>query len=44
MRSLASLFELYPQARTIGLTESQTSDSRGRFGVNKLTPLPKEPV
>jgi Ca2+-transporting ATPase len=44
MRSLQSVTDLYPVTRDAGLTEAQAADSRGRFGANRLTPLPREPV
>jgi Ca2+-transporting ATPase len=44
MRSLRAVSELFPRARTVGLTESEVTESRAKFGANKLTPLPKEPV
>src|SRR5947209_5155512 len=44
MRSLQSVSDLYPAARDAGLTDAQAADSRGRFGANRLTPLPREPV
>ena len=44
MRSLRSVFTLFPHARARGLTDAEVLDSRGRFGANRLTPLPREPV
>src|SRR5260221_3152600 len=44
MRSLQSINDLSPRARETGLTAAQAADSRGRFGANRLTPLPREPV
>ena len=44
MRSLRSVFALFPDARASGLSDAQVADSRGRFGANRLTPLPREPV
>src|SRR5438045_9107279 len=44
MRSLQSVTDLYPAARDAGLTEAQVGDSRERFGANRLTPLPREPI
>ncbi|OWK47372.1 calcium-translocating P-type ATPase, PMCA-type [Fimbriiglobus ruber] len=43
MRTLRSVFDLFPDARTGGLTDADVAASRGRFGVNRLTPLPREP-
>jgi Ca2+-transporting ATPase len=44
MRSLRAVSELFPRATDIGLTDAEVADSRARFGVNRLTPLPREPV
>src|SRR5687768_10932968 len=44
MRTLRSVFDLFPKARESGLTDAELAESRGRFGVNRLTPLPREPV
>src|SRR5437868_5776435 len=44
MRSLRSVTDLYPKARTDGLTAEQVADSKSRFGLNRLTPLPREPA
>jgi Ca2+-transporting ATPase len=44
MRSLRSVTDVYPRARTDGLTADQVADSRARFGLNRLTPLPREPA
>ena len=44
MRSLRQIAELYPEARTRGLSEAQVLDSRERFGANRLTPLPRQPA
>jgi Ca2+-transporting ATPase len=44
MRSLRSVTDLFPQARAAGLTPGQVADSRARFGLNRLTPLPREPA
>ncbi len=43
MRTLAAVADLFPAAAD-GLTAAQVADSRGRFGANRLTPLPREPV
>jgi Ca2+-transporting ATPase len=42
MRTLREVTDLFPDARTAGLTPGQVAASRGRFGLNKLTPLPRE--
>ncbi len=44
MRTLRSVSEVFPGAREHGLTVAQVADSRTRFGVNRLTPLPREPI
>jgi Ca2+-transporting ATPase len=44
MRSLRAVSELFPRSREAGLTNAEVSDSRARFGANRLTQLPKEPV
>lgn len=44
MRSIRAVTELFPQAPDAGLTDAQVQDSRARFGANRLTPLPREPV
>jgi Ca2+-transporting ATPase len=44
MRSLRTVSELFPRATEVGLTDAEVADSRARFGVNRLTPLPREPV
>jgi P-type Ca2+ transporter type 2C len=44
MRSLRNISELYPEARNSGLTHTEVADSRAKFGANRLTPLPREPV
>src|SRR5579885_2108872 len=44
MRTIQDVFDLFPEARTRGLTREELAASRGRFGVNRLTPLPREPV
>src|SRR6476469_8544529 len=44
MRSLRNIAELFSQAREVGLTDAQVADSRARFGANRLTPLPRQPV
>lgn len=44
MRSLRDVADLFPAARDAGLTADQVAASRDRFGSNRLTPLPREPV
>jgi len=44
MRSLGEIAKLFPNARTGGLTEAEVAESRARYGVNRLTPLPREPI
>ena len=43
MRSLRQIAELFPAAREAGLTDPQVSESREKFGANRLTPLPRHP-
>jgi Ca2+-transporting ATPase len=44
MRSLRDVSDLFPKARDAGLSPDEVADSRARFGANRLTPLPREPV
>jgi Ca2+-transporting ATPase len=44
MRSLRDISSLFPEAPQSGLTPAQASESRDRFGANRLTPLPREPA
>ncbi len=44
MRSLRAVSELFPHAAETGLTNEQVDESRAKFGPNRLTPLPREPV
>lgn len=44
MRSVANVHEHFPNARETGLTTAQLHDSRAKFGANRLTPLPRQPV
>jgi Ca2+-transporting ATPase len=44
MRSLRDIADLFPQSARAGLTSEQVAQSRERFGANRLTPLPREPV
>src|SRR5438477_9066572 len=44
MRSLQQIFADLPTAPDAGLTPAAVADSRARFGANRLTPLPREPL
>ena len=44
MRSLRAVAQLFPRSRETGLTDTEVTESRAKFGANRLTPLPKEPV
>src|ERR1044071_246283 len=44
MRTLQGVRQLYPAAADAGLAAGAVADSRKRFGVNRLTPLPREPL
>ncbi|HEY2911631.1 MAG TPA: calcium-translocating P-type ATPase, PMCA-type [Gemmataceae bacterium] len=44
MRPLRDIVQLFPGAAETGLTSDQVALSRERFGANRLTPLPREPV
>jgi Ca2+-transporting ATPase len=44
MRTLREIIELFPVTTDRGLTAEQAAQSRRRFGVNRLTPLPREPL
>ncbi|MCX7666233.1 MAG: cation-transporting P-type ATPase, partial [Gemmataceae bacterium] len=44
MLSIQDILKVYPQAREEGLTTQQAQDSANRYGVNRLTPIPKEPI
>ena len=44
MRSLQQIAETFPSSRESGLTDAQVADSRAKFGANRLTPLPRQPV
>jgi Ca2+-transporting ATPase len=44
MRTLRELDTLFPGARDQGLTHEAVADSLSRFGANRLTPLPRDPV
>jgi Ca2+-transporting ATPase len=44
MRTLAAIEELFPATAETGLNSAAVALSTQRFGVNKLTPLPREPL
>ncbi|HSQ56936.1 MAG TPA: HAD-IC family P-type ATPase, partial [Gemmata sp.] len=44
MRSVRAIAELFSNARETGLTDAQVAESHAKFGTNRLTPLPREPV
>ncbi len=44
MRSLQEIEQLFPGAAENGLSAAAAADSLQRFGANKLTPLPREPL
>jgi Ca2+-transporting ATPase len=44
MRTLQEIEQLFPGAAENGLTAAAVAQSTQRFGVNKLTPLPREPL
>jgi Ca2+-transporting ATPase len=44
MRTLHDIEQLFPGAAENGLNASAAAQSQQRFGVNKLTPLPREPL
>jgi Ca2+-transporting ATPase len=44
MRSLRDVFDQFPKSRDAGLSTGQVTESREKFGANRLTPLPREPV
>ncbi len=44
MRTVQDIEQLFPGAAENGLTSATVVQSRQRFGVNKLTPLPREPL
>src|SRR4051812_5062645 len=44
MRALADIHKELPVAPETGLSEAQAAQSRQRFGANRLTPLPREPL
>jgi Ca2+-transporting ATPase len=44
MRSLRAVSDLFPRTTEAGLSDAEVADSRARFGVNRLTPLPRDPA
>src|SRR5262245_7815591 len=44
MRTLREIFEQFPASRDRGLTHEEVDVSLSRFGANRLTPLPREPL
>ena len=44
MRTLQEIEQLFPGAAENGLSSAAIAQSVQRFGVNKLTPLPREPL
>jgi Ca2+-transporting ATPase len=44
MRTLAEIQQLFPKAAESGLSPEEVARSTAQFGVNKLTPLPREPL
>src|SRR5947199_8530031 len=44
MRTLQAVGDLFPRAADAGLTDAGVAESRARFGTNRLTPMPREPV
>jgi Ca2+-transporting ATPase len=44
MRSLREIAHHFPRARQSGLSDAEVADSRAKFGANRLTPLPRQPV
>jgi Ca2+-transporting ATPase len=44
MRTLQEIEQLFPGAAENGLTSAAVAQSLRQFGINKLTPLPREPV
>jgi Ca2+-transporting ATPase len=44
MRTLAEIEQEFPGAPENGLNEDALARSAGRYGVNRLTPLPREPL
>src|SRR5882762_1953555 len=44
MRSLQQIHADLPTTPETGLTPEAVADSRAKFGANRLTPLPREPL
>src|SRR5947209_19054028 len=44
MRTVAEILQALPVQPETGLNPDAIDKSRGRFGVNRLTPLPREPL
>jgi P-type Ca2+ transporter type 2C len=44
MRTLRDIFQQFPKSRESGLAADEVGVSLQRFGANKLTPLPREPL
>src|SRR6266852_4803032 len=44
MRTLADVLQQLPTTPDAGLTATGVAQSRQRFGANRLTPLPREPL
>jgi Ca2+-transporting ATPase len=44
MRSLRQVADHFPRSRDAGLIDAEAADSRAKFGVNRLTPLPRQPA
>src|SRR3954453_18452379 len=44
MRTLVDITKQFPTTSEKGLTPEEVEQSRQRFGVNRLTPLPREPL
>src|SRR6516225_2448210 len=44
MRTLAEIEQQFPGAAENGLSADSVAQSTQRYGVNKLTPLPREPL
>jgi Ca2+-transporting ATPase len=44
MRTIADLLQQLPTSPETGLSAAGAADSRQRFGANRLTPLPREPL
>src|SRR5271170_508643 len=44
MLSLRDIFQQFPTSRERGLSSQEVSESLQRYGANRLTPLPREPL